>query len=164
MWYLLILVTTQFITGTDKQHKALFFSLVCYCCGFIFRMCLSDLKQLSVVQKMVIIWPLSTHRLLWWLYMCGYFSVFMLEVHSITLLETGIKTCKDLFLYKTCLKCDPESWDMYSSEKKMLFTAKINSDAFLFVLSDIPHGLPQRITCCMAVVPYQLSIMVAMFF
>lgn len=48
--------------------------------------------------------------------------------------------------------------------KKMLFTAKINSDAFLFVLSDIPHGLPQRITCCMAVVPYQLSIMVAMFF
>lgn len=45
----------------------------------------------------------------------------MLEVHSITLLETGIKTYKDLFLYKTCLECDPESWDMYSSEKNVVY-------------------------------------------
>ena len=51
-----------------------------------------------------------------------------------------------LEMFVLVLRC--ESWDV-PQLGRMLFTAKINPDAFVFVLRDIPQVVPQRATCGM---------------
>lgn len=97
----------------------------------------------------------------------GFSLLFGSETFSrvdISLIETSIVSCFCLCLQQTSQNKHPKSpvriYDYTrhcsssgpgtrTAPKKMLFIAKINPDAFVFVLRDIPQVLPQSTTCGM---------------